>query len=278
MKKIFNGETFGILTHHDLDGAGSAMILKKCVPSQILKIQSTGYAKINSNSDKIKSNNLFITDISLNQDQITYINDNFSNVVLIDHHESSVGQTYPSHWDVNISMKYCGTLLTYMYFKHKGYADLLTGTDEFVKSVQLNDIFWLLKFFPFMKNFENFSWSPENWKKAQEFQVVKQAEIAAFDNYPLEGLLRVVVCNKHISDVSLFYTKEDFHVIIRNEGCLSFRSRKVELLEFYERLNGFGISGGGHKLAGGCELKGTEYEGNEMFVIEEFFNFAKENS
>ena len=292
MKKIFNGEPFGVLTHHDLDGAGCAMLLKHCLYGQIIKIQTTGYSKIDKNSLKIKSENIFITDISLNQEQIDFINENFTNIILIDHHESSLQQTYPEHWDVNLSMKYCGTLLTYMYLKHKGYKEILTGCEEFVKSVNdfdlwildrkdsipLNDIFWILKFFPFMSNFQNFSWSPENWKKAKEFQAVKRAEIASFDNYLIEDVLRVVVCNKHISDISLFYTKEDYHVIIRNKGCLSFRSQKVELVEFYNKLNEFGISGGGHKLAGGCELKGTEYEGDEMFVIEQFYNFIKDNT
>jgi hypothetical protein len=289
MKKIFNDEEFAVLTHFDLDGAGSALMFKHACQKQIIMYKSVGYGKITKLLNSIECKNLVITDLSLTQEQVQIANSNFTNVIWIDHHETSIDIECPKHWIVHINTKACGTKLSYLYLKHLGYdmqiaKDFVNCVNDYdmwilkdPDSVLLNNMFWDLKFFPFIENFENFEFSPKLREKAQQLQQVKEAEIAKFDNFLLDNVLRVIVANTHISDISLFYTKEDYHVIIRNKGAVSFRSKK-DMTPFYNELEKLNIPSGGHKFAGGCELKGTEYEDNHMDVIEIFYNFVKEQN
>jgi oligoribonuclease NrnB/cAMP/cGMP phosphodiesterase (DHH superfamily) len=290
MKKIFNGEKFGLLTHHDLDGAGCAVLAKYVFGDQIKTVKSTGYHKIIQQAQKIDSENLLITDISLSQEQIDAMADIAQNVILIDHHETSLAQTYPEHWTVHINMKACGCKLTYLWLRALGYDYFPAETAEFVElvndfdmwhlkhpeSILLNNLFWERNFFGFVKDLASFNITEEMLQKGQAIQDVKEAEIADFDNFLIDGILRVVVADDHISDISLFYTEQDHFVIIRKKGSCSLRS-KLDMMPFFERLNAMGVSGGGHKHAGGCELAGTEYEDDPTPVIELFYNWIMEN-
>jgi oligoribonuclease NrnB/cAMP/cGMP phosphodiesterase (DHH superfamily) len=287
MKTIFNGEQFGVLTHHDLDGAGCAMLLRATFGKQIAAIKSTGYHKIVPVSSRFKVKNLFITDISLNQEQIDHIDSIMDNVILIDHHESSLLYTYPEHWKVMINMKACGTKLTYLFLKALGgfyngnvadFVEIVNDFDMWILEIDesklMNNLFWDMNFFGFINALKEFEISEEMLNKGQALQDVKDAEIAEFHNYLIDDKIRVVVADDHISDISLFYTNEEHFVIIRKGGCLSFRS-SLDMGPFFEELNKEGVSGGGHKHAGGAELKGTVHENDEMFVIETFYNFIK---
>jgi oligoribonuclease NrnB/cAMP/cGMP phosphodiesterase (DHH superfamily) len=288
MKKIFNGDQFGVLTHHDLDGAGSAMMFRDVFHKQVATIKSCGYHKIIPVSSKFKCKNLVITDISLNQEQIDHIDSIMDEVVWIDHHESSLAFKTPDHWKVMINMKACGTKLSYLYLKHLGamftndcadFVEIVNDFDMWIlkipESKLMNNLFWDMNFFGFINTFQNFEISEKMLQKAQALQDVKDAEIAEFSNYVIEGILRVVVADDHISDISLFYTNEKNFVIIRNGGCMSLRSEH-DMQPFFEEINKQGITGGGHKHAGGCELKGTPHENDEMFLIEMFYNWLKE--
>ncbi len=300
MSKIFNGEPFVLLTHYDLDGVGCALLLEKVAQDQILNMTPTGYNSIEKNVKKFNNNkNLIITDFSPHQNIIDILNEKFENVIIIDHHLSSLEVDFPKHWKTYINMKASGTKLLYLYLKKLGYN--LEGTKQFVECVNdydyvmwenidhfndekqrwmnaiyLNNIFWNLKFFPFNQKFKNFSWTPNLWKKAKDLQNIKEREISEFDNYLIDDFLRIVMAKNYISDISLFYTNEKHFVIMRNKNEMSFRS-KFNLKSFYTQLNDIGIPAGGHKNAGGVNLKNTDYAGKEMEVIELFYNFLKEN-
>lgn len=289
MKKIFNGEPFAILTHHDLDGAGCAILIKDVFGSQVKTVKSTGYHKIIPQAQKANCKNLFITDISLNQEQIDALAEFVDNVILIDHHESSLNYNYPEHWKVMINMKACGTKLTYLYLKALGAifnndcADFVSIVNDFDmwildqhESKLMNNLFWNMNFFGFVKTFKNYEITEEHLDKGQALQDVKDAEIKGFTNYLINDILRVVVADDHISDISLFYTEQEHFAILRSKGSVSFRS-VLDMGPFYDSLNAMGVPGGGHKHAGGCELSGTEFEDDPTPVLELFYNWIKEN-
>lgn len=83
-----------ILTHTDSDGHGSGALVYKAQKADHLNTQlyNIGYTfDLTQIEDKIKEADLiFITDLSLTQEQITYIEDTATGkVVWIDHHDSS---------------------------------------------------------------------------------------------------------------------------------------------------------------------------------------------
>jgi oligoribonuclease NrnB/cAMP/cGMP phosphodiesterase (DHH superfamily) len=289
MKRIFKGDPFVVLTHHDLDGAGCAILLKDAFGDQIKSVKSTGYGKINKQADRANCKNLFITDLSLNQEQIDHIDSITDNVILIDHHESTLQFDFPDHWKVMLNMNACGTKLTYLYLKslgvvyeqeQKDFVDLVNDFDmwalEMEESKLLNNLFWDSTFWEFVKKFGNFVITEKDLQKGKELQDVKDAEIAEFHNYLIDDVLRVVVTDDHISDISEYYTNEEFFVIFRGKGLVSFRST-IDMSPFYDKMNALGVPAGGHKFAGGGELSGTEYEEDFLPIVETFYDFIKEN-
>ncbi len=280
MFKIFNDENFFVLTHFDLDGSGGPLLLRHCFGEQIAKVIPTGYGKITGIIKKNSTKNIFITDINLTQEQIDLTNELYENVYLFDHHETSIGLKYPKHWKVFLNTKACATKLIYLWLEHNGFD--LSSAKSFVNTVNeydiwidpagnckyLNNIFWNLSFWKFSKAFKNFTWDKELWKKAKELEKIKVKEILEMENYEIENLIRVVIGNKYVSDITLHYPENNF-IIISKDDKISIRSNK-NLLPFYDQLKELNIAVGGHKFAGGI----THNE--PMEIIELFYNFLKE--
>lgn len=283
MKKIFNDEPFTIISHFDLDGCAAPMLFKHCYPKQIKKILYTGYGKLTKTIEKQSCNNLVITDLSLTQDQINVVNFLYEEVILIDHHASSENLKYPDHWKVHIHLKGCATLLAFHFLQHKGFdlsvakkfAEEVNNYDMWIDpsgtSKYLNNAFWILKPWEFREEFKNFKWKKSLFKRAKEFQISKEQEILAYENYTIDGILRVVVGDKYISDISLFFI-EDNHIVFRNKNLISLRS-KFNMMPFYDQLLELHIEFGGHKNAGG-----GFFDGDPVELIELFLNFIKENT
>ena len=134
----------------------------------------------------------------------------------------------------------------------------------------LNNIFWKLNFWGFSKAFNSFSWTDELYKKAKKIEVDKVNEIQGMENYEIEGLIRVVIGNKYISDISLHFPEDNF-IIVPSETKYSIRSTQ-DLTDFYALLNEKGINAGGHDNAGGVDNV-------ELYVLVElFYNYLKGNN
>ncbi len=279
--KLFNNEKFNIITHYDLDGVGGPLLIKHCFKDQVNKVSPCGYGKITAVIEKNSCDNLIISDLSLTQEQVDSVNDNYKNVFWFDHHITSFDVKYPKHWKVFINTKACATKLIYLWLGHHNFD--IESAKRFVSSVDsydtwkhndpagipLNNIFWELNFHKFSSAFKTFTWTKENWKRAKEIQKEKEEEIASYDSYEIENFIRVTFGNKYVSDISLFYSKEKHHIIFRNKKSLSVRS-SFDLTDFYKQLNDLGYPGGGHHFAGGFQ-----YSGDPMVFIELFYDYIK---
>ena len=291
-KEIFNGEPFVVLVHSDLDGVGCAILLTNVYGKQITKIFNTGYNSIDKkiyNASLSNCKNILITDLSLEQEYIETVNVYFDNVIFIDHHATSKDIIYPDNWEVHINIKACATKLLHLFLTHKGCN--LKEADGFVRlvndydlwlhkdpnSILLNNIYWELKFNTFLKLFLAYDFPPDLFELALKIQKHKEEDIAEFENYIIDDDLMVIIADKHISDISLFYKNQKHFFIINKKGKISLRSPK-NMLPFYKQLNDVGVKSGGHHNAGGAELKGTSHEQNNMYIIEMFYDFVTEET
>lgn len=281
MKKIFNGEPFEIITHFDVDGAGGPLLIEHCYGKQVTKVYPCGYSKLDAALSK-KKHNVFISDLSLTQEQIDLANKNFDRVIWFDHHEMSLNLNYPEHWIVYIRTEACATKLIYLWLIFHGvdlsfakaFVDDVNDYDMWIhkskSSIYLNNIFWDLMFWKFSKAFSKFKWDPLLWVRAKELQEEKLKEIATYETFELEGKLRVTFAKKHISDITLFYPKEKNHLIFRKNNAVSIRS-ETDLTKFYKQLNEKGIITGGHKLSGGIQ-----WDDDPIKLAELFYNFIED--
>jgi hypothetical protein len=279
----------GILTHNDLDGMGCYILLKRC-----LKIHDFIFSKnheIIKNLNKLRSkgcNELIITDLSLTQNEIDLADKLFDKVIWIDHHLTSYDVTAPFKSIIN--NKASGTLLTLYYLNKKGIHfnkgmktlvkyinDYDLWEHKYKESLLLNNILYdgpLMEFYDEFKNgigdFEDHN--NEKRKRAEEIQEQKEDTISKFETYDIEGILKVVIADSYISDISLYYKDFDNFVILQKDYKLSIRS-KNDMSEFYKLMKDKGFAGGGHKNAGGAKVNNDE---EFMEFVELFYNFMKE--
>jgi oligoribonuclease NrnB/cAMP/cGMP phosphodiesterase (DHH superfamily) len=277
----------GALVHNDTDGVGCLILLKKYL--NIDNYIMTSIPKFEYNLYRLKERgitDLIIADLSLDQHLIDVVNNEFENVVWIDHHESSLGHEVP--FKNLINMNGSGTLLTMKWLKDvfpdikfsremKTLVKLINDYDLWIhnhpESNLLNNLFFSDKPSVFMDTFKNgigtFLDNDDNYKKAVAIQEKKESEIVAMETY-LVGDMRVVLADNYISDISLMFPEEHFF-IIKGNG-FSLRSNKA-MKTLYNEYNEKGYTAGGHSNAGGGQLKGKEV----VDAIEIFYNFTQEN-
>lgn len=283
--KLFNDEKFILITHYDLDGAGCFLLINNFFHEQISNVIPCGYDKLKDTIIKNSSqhDNILFSDISLDQKLVDLINKNYKNVVWFDHHETSMNLEYPEHWKTFLNTKMCGTKLIYFWLKHNGYNiepmkkfvqrvnDWDIWIHEFPDSRKLNNIFWELKFWDFVKSFRNFNWKKELWNTAKEIEKEQKEIISGYDTYLIDGFLRIVIGDKHLSSIPFYFDETDI-IIIRNGTTLSVRS-KHDLTDLYKLIEKNNVvSVGGHKNAGGINL--TD-ENEQMDIIEIIYEYLK---
>lgn len=284
MKKI------NVLTHYDLDGAGSAIAAAEYLDLSNLDIHFTGYNNIENKLKKIKElgENLLILDLSLEQKHIDFIAQNFKKVFLIDHHQSSLDKNYPFKTTIDTSR--CAAMLTSEYFQNKlniepfgeflYFIEHVNDYDMFTlnlfQSRILNNIFWTYEYpinfvYDYLGGFKNHQhWmSSEQYKKGLKIEKEKKDYINNCFSFS-EKNFRVIVADKYISDIPLHFDEQNF-LIIRPKNTISFRTKNVDLSKFYDILNENGFEGsGGHPNAGGTQLK-NENNLTELEKISDLF-------
>jgi oligoribonuclease NrnB/cAMP/cGMP phosphodiesterase (DHH superfamily) len=173
------------LTHYDLDGVVSHMILLPLF-KETPRYYCCGYAKLDSNIDRMISeakvfhlDNLIITDLSLSLEQVKRIKKYFQNIFYIDHHATSEINREELSKEINnlvVSTKRSAALLTFELFSEKlkqkltpedfnklkvlaelasTYDNWLTDHPDFTKGYYLNALFWKLSWADFIKRFKN---------------------------------------------------------------------------------------------------------------------------
>lgn len=266
------------LTHYDLDGAVSSILLSYYLKIPMSKVVSCGYNNIENkilNLDKTEP--LIISDLSVDENLMDKLVE-FDDVTLLDHHESSADIKYPFKTMIKTGPKYSGSILSCLYLyglghkiksEHQILAKIANDYDNFIfnekKSMLLNDIFWDIKFDEFfIKYYNGYKYDEKLENKALENAQHKKEKILKFDTYLVEGV-RIVIANDLISDISLVYD-EDLILIVREDFRMSIRS-KNNMLSLYEIIkeNILDVEIGGHKNAGGLLMKNPE---DAMNIIE----------
>lgn len=172
------------LSHIDLDGVSCQIVLSKHF--QNVEYLNCNYDNIKDYFDIIKNiietkkvQKVFVTDLSFNENTMSYFNSvvkecNLYNpnieYIIIDHHPSTV-DCYQFINVNNIELiadtEKCATKLTYEYFKSQpenllsyvnrvnAYDIWLDSTEDFLKGIELNDLFWNYKLKRYFNTFVN---------------------------------------------------------------------------------------------------------------------------
>lgn len=245
IKDFFSRENFSILSHVDLDGAVSAILFQHFFADKIQMVQYSGYDKIGINLQKIKfqSENILVLDLSLEQEDINFIDNWFDFKLIIDHHTSTLNQKikFPSLINTYAS----GSMLSLYYLSEKlGYEipkefkALVKYTNDFdmfflrhPESLILNNIFWKIGLFKFIEEYSN-GLNENNWVGSKLYKIgldqqkVIEDYINKCDKYEVEDVM-VVAADDYISNIPLIIKEKENFIIIRKDLTISFRTKKL---------------------------------------------------
>ena len=276
-----------LITHTDLDGISNVILLNLCnveFEYELKEISELNdYLNVFINTDLSIYSDIYITDLSLNEDIYKLINsskykDKFK---IFDHHKTHLFAK--DYKNVYIDINNCGTSLFYDYLKniydigrdsvakyveHVLNLDLwlwiekndimaknldmlisIYGKEEFIKEMtkrlKINDIFKLSSFEKKYLNLKQNIIDEYILKKEEELIKIK------YENY-LAGLVFASRYKSELGNTLCTRHKElDFVIIINMEGGISLRAIKdsVDLSIIASKING-----GGHKLASGAPI------------------------
>lgn len=133
-------------SHTDLDGIGCAVITKALFGDKV----DCEFIDANKSSEIINDwlnrgnysvyNTVVISDISVSPEVADRLEATGLNLVLLDHHETAMNITNRPWCTVIDTVEWCGTNLTYEYFKRfDGCAEILAPYEHFVYEVHMYD-------------------------------------------------------------------------------------------------------------------------------------------
>lgn len=294
------------LTHFDLDGAVSEIILKKYL--NIKKSYACGYGKFDKWINDLKSGDqVIVSDVNLTEEQVQNIVNRTGekSFVIIDHHPSTENLTklYPEN--VIYSGDFCGAALCFRYVSSffpnapceclsNGHRKMLELTDiydnwktdhkNWGEAYALNILYWHLGHWDFVKQFaDNFSLTEEDkevikQKLKEKSVLIKNADIIAED----EDII-IVMCDRDITnDFTLVRPNHSLYLMIgwdsrSSEFSLSVRSKdpNINLTQILKEIrlvqydsSGSIKSAGGHRAAGGVYF-------NENVTLDEIMIVCK---
>jgi oligoribonuclease NrnB/cAMP/cGMP phosphodiesterase (DHH superfamily) len=226
-------------THYDLDGVVCYILLKHLF--SIERYYSCGYGKVDQKIDEIDLNAmnvpLYVTDLSLNNEQYRKLDQIYEKIIYIDHHESSLIELkeFQIHGLINIERCACA-LIFYLYKKefekldcYENLKKLVQYTDtydrwkihekEFKIGYGLNELFWHYQFkdfaYIFKNGFDNFAKVEiEIIKKNanEKKSILESAKRFVFDNEAL--VLILSDAENVINDATLLYNQYKIHFVI----------------------------------------------------------------
>ena len=173
-------ETIYNLSHYDLDGVVCAILIKGAFKTSRIVNFQCGYGKMQMKIDEMISEighlkitpPLFVTDISLTQEQVNQLSQKFSKVFIMDHHEQTESLTAPANVKVVYNGKVCGAKVVFDFLKLTKKAELMTDCEPIIRLVELandydmwlhkevdsymlNELFWEMNWDKFIKNFSD---------------------------------------------------------------------------------------------------------------------------
>jgi len=267
MKKIVN------LTHHDLDGIVSHIIVTKVFGKENIIDYHCGYGKIINQlnkmvdiKDKYDIDTVIVTDMALEPYHLKILTTNFDKVIVIDHHQTSeifLDKQIPKKLKVIYDNTKCGALLTYEFFENKLnkkynlkelanlYKLVMLANDYDLwklkdnKSYILNEVFWSYGWDKFYSKFKNgfIEHTPENVKMVKNKIKIKKDYLKSADKELIGDkgvfILDIESSKDSISnDITLFLKDYNFYfVYLPKTNQISIRVRNVENVNIAESMN-----------------------------------------
>lgn len=270
------------LTHYDLDGIVSHLLLRQFIKS--MHLVATGYNKLQDRFDQAlrSDRHLIITDLTFSQKDIKRLQEYKQKVLIIDHHKSSnfinkeikKNQSNLTHY---INTKYCAAANVLKFFKDKynfsqEFKKLVYLTNDYdlwilreIESQILNFIFWKEGADMFLYLFENGYQDKviDSYRFAftkYQNDVNDTISSANKEDIEFDGLkVLLVYSSKYVNEVTLLYPDYDVYFIVTSETKLSIRlgnNFNANLENAMLKLDLESIqSVGYHDKAGGVTLK-----------------------
>jgi len=311
-----NSSDWVMLTHWDMDAAGSVIAAKQFY--NILEYKAQGYGKVDKNIqiliDKyaLTDTNIVIGDLSLTEEQLKLIMDNFTVVHYYDHHidsEKLVALDDGKYHRVWYNAKMCATaMIVKENLGHKHISNEIfamvkiidaydmwrTDTALFKQGKAFNVLFWQKSLFGFVKRFENgFSQLEESEKEIiiENFDNLKQNLFTVLSEQTTQ-YEHMLLCSlfEHQSDVinELTLAIDDidtFFCVISRSGVISgsVRTRRDdidvnEMLTSLEQSNDLILTAGGHKKACGVTMVASATLNDIIKVAEDFNQLLHNNT
>lgn len=265
------------LTHYDLDGVSSSIIISHFIKDIVPVPTSYNYLKKKASDFIIGQSQGIITDLNFNKELFDLIKKSKHKYLYIDHHKLDLDLSEYDTLTYYIDERFCATANILSYFKQRNkytdnenikklayytndYDTWLLKTEE---SQILNFIFWKVKFekfFDMFKNGYNEKYVEENrkafrddYENAKKFLNDCKKDEFEYDN--LKCL--VVYASNYQNLITLFYPNYHYYFIISDIHKMSVRTTTNISLEYsfkdVEKLEDVETAGC-HDFAGGVNL------------------------
>jgi oligoribonuclease NrnB/cAMP/cGMP phosphodiesterase (DHH superfamily) len=278
-----------LLTHGDLDGAASTIILDAAFNFD--NVHSGAYHRIDSFINAVpQSAMVVVADLSLTIEQYVKLRDRSKMVIIIDHHpDTSELLKIAKPGSVFFSESKAAAALSYEVVKPlikdeallkrlkvlamiaNEYDLYKEGTPLFELGYDLNQLFWDYKFDKFVQEFKNglLQFSPLQAKRIKELRERIKQRLAQAEYFPIEYKeptpLKVMICLPDFTslnnDVPNYKPGFDVYFIVNrynNATSISVRSKGPVVNSSCEAVHKkFPCScsgGGGHELAAGINI------------------------
>ena len=285
-----------LFTHTDLDGVGCAILAKLAFGTEVVDVEYCNYDDINTKVEEYFNSGLeyecHITDISVNDELASKIDNTKKKYQLLDHHPTALELNKYEWCKIQIEnedthIKTSGTEMYYHWLIDNNYLNSSDTLDRFVELVrnydtwrwstfgeegvickQVNDLLYLYgreKFIDwcFTEIYEDsFPWLYESDLLVLE---IKQKEIDDYIEAKDKQLFIGDLCNrtcgfvfaeKYISELGnklcKIHPEIDFVAIIDMDGTVSYRTIKDDIDLGKDVARLFG--GGGHPKAAGSQI------------------------
>ena len=300
-----------LITHFDLDGAVSNIIIQKFLPVSTMKC--CGYSKFSDKIDEIKQGEpVLFTDVSLTEDQVNSVREKTDRWHIIDHHENT-GDIADSFSDnVYFSLDYCGAELCRQWCKKMFSAkydsiwtdelqelvDLTNVYDmwqtdhkHWQKAYNLNLLFWKYSFWKFSSEFENgYNLTNKHRQDIKDKLTAKAKLFREADTFVEDDTL-LTICNREvINDFTLIYPDCKLYMMISigtDNGVTSIsvrsKSETINMNDICRKLKqdyvikNYIKSAGGHQKASGIVML-PEVEMSDILEVCELISFYYHNT
>jgi oligoribonuclease NrnB/cAMP/cGMP phosphodiesterase (DHH superfamily) len=269
------------ITHCDMDGCGCSILLG-AIYEDLTVIQAS-YNNIDTylyNTDESEYDYIFVTDI---YPVVSEVLDKFTNLILIDHHQSAVNNLEKRHY---VNKKYCATYLTH-HFLTKMYGDkqmskftkfvnLVNDYDMWIlksKGKLLNDLYGYYNFDSFLKRF----YDGDITLKDNEKKYLKNVQLKFDDMYENLEIVEFEKINACFFMCDVF-VNELSHKLQTHDGynIVFYNTTKNYKISMRSNINDFNVGlylkdnnlGGGHVHAGGINTSTEQDMNNAIDFIE----------